>query len=734
MLDPNAHPIVLVADDDAFMRLLLAETLEAAGFQVVQAADGVEALAAFQEHRPDIVLLDVVMPRSNGYDVCRQVRASPAGIALPVLMMTGLDDVESIHAAYDVGATDFITKPVNCSLLPHRLRYLLRAAAAFRESREISQRLARAQRLANLAQWEFDPDSRAFRWSEEAGPIFGIADAGSTGDVSALLRWIHADDRPAVASLFASPSGHRTEYRIATADGRERQVHQEAELVVDEMTSRTRLVGTAQDVTELRSAERRVRSLAYFDAITGLPNRAFLHKFLSYALASAQRARHGAAVLSLDLDLFKRVNDTLGHAAGDAVLRQVGARLVDCIRSSDAVAALDDSHPLEDHLAEPSVASRLGGDEFVVVLTNLRNPEDAAFVAQRIKERLASSFTVGDNEIFISGSIGIATFPENGALADGLLEHADAAMYQVKESGRNGYQFFSPAIHDKARRRREIEAGLRLALARSRIVPGATGDLPAAQCEFELHYQPKVHIPSNQIAGVEALLRWSSPGRGMVSPGEFIPIAEDTGLILPLGAWVLRTACLQAQEWARAGRPLQMAVNVAARQFREPGFVESVASVLRETGLEPGHLELEITEGTVMEDTASIGRVLDELRHLGVRITLDDFGTGYSSLSYLTRLPIDVLKIDRCFVRDLGTTPKTEMITAAIIDLARGLGIDVVAEGVETQEQLAFLRAHGPVQIQGFFFAKPMPNPVLATWLAAAAAGELERLPQRAIA
>jgi predicted signal transduction protein with EAL and GGDEF domain len=425
------------------------------------------------------------------------------------------------------------------------------------------------------------------------------------------------------------------------------------------------------------------------------------------------------AVLSLDLDLFKRVNDTHGHAAGDALLREVAARLLASIRTSDAMAGPDDSMPLEDHLAEPRVASRLGGDEFVVILTQLRNPEDAAFVAQRIAERLGPSFSIGGAEVFISASIGIATFPENGAAVDVLLEHADAAMYQVKEGGRNGFQFFSPAVHEKARRRREIETGLRGALMRARILKG-TRERPAQERnEFELHYQPIVQVPSNRVAGVEALLRWNPGDRGMIPPAEFIPVAEDAGLVVPLGQWVMSAACAQARELSRAGHPLHMAVNVAARQFREPGFAASVAAVIAEMGLPPSQIELEITERTVMEDADFGCQVLAELKQLGVRIALDDFGTGYSSLSYLTRLPIDVLKIDRSFVRDLGARGKTETITASIISLARGLGIEIVAEGVETEEQLAFLRAQGPVEIQGFLFARPMPTPALKAWLAA---------------
>jgi PAS domain S-box-containing protein len=713
-------PVVLVVDDDPIMLLLVVESLVDGGFEVVEATDGRTALAAFDERRPDLVLLDVVMPGWSGYDVCRSMRASPGGVAVPVVMMTGLDDVASIREAYDAGATDFITKPISCPLLPHRVKYLLRAATAFREAREGARRLARAQRLASLAQWELDLASGGFRWSEEARSIFGIDDAGAVGDVNAMLSWVHPEDRPGVARLLAAPSTHRAEYRMVTSDGRERKIHQEAELIVDEVDGRTRLVGAAQDVTELRAAERRVRTLAYFDSVTGLPNRAFLQKFLAYALASAQRANQGVAALSINLDQFKRINDTHGYAAGDAVLREVAARLQASIRASDAVSAPDHSLPLESHLAELSVASRLGGDEFVVVLTQLRNPEDAGSVAQRIGERLSRSITIGGVELFISASIGIATYPENGASVDTVLEHADAAMHQVKEGGRNGFQFFSPQVHERAQRRREIDTRLRAAMR----------EPEPERREFELHYQPAIHLPSNRVAGVEALLRWNTRDKGMMFPAEFIPVAEENGLVVALGQWVMSSACAHARALSHAGHDIQMAVNVAARQFTDPRFVEGVAALLRETGLHPSRLALELTERTVMEDLSSGSRVLAELKDLGVRIALDDFGTGYSSLSYLTRLPIDVLKIDRSFIRDLGTRSKTESITAAILDLARGLGIEVVAEGVETEEQLAFLRAHAPVAVQGFLFAPPMPEAALTAWLAAGTAPDTRRNPR----
>ncbi|MBX3220332.1 MAG: EAL domain-containing protein [Labilithrix sp.] len=720
-MSDRARPIVLLVDDDPMMRLLTAEALFGAGYDVVEAADGSEAVDRFGELAPDVVLLDVVMPEMDGYDVCRVLRGLPGGAATPILMMTGLDDVDSIHRAYEAGATDFITKPINYSLLGYRLRYLLRAAATFRESCETAARLARAQRLARIAHWELDLQTGHYHHPRAGLEILGLSPAERDASTFGLAPAIHPDDRDRVEVALAGREAHQIEYRVVLPDGTEKYLHQEAELVDDELTGRARLVGTAQDVTVLRKAERQVLELAYFDSLTGLPNRTFLRQYLARVLGNAERDGKNLAILALDLDLFKRVNDTLGHAAGDALLREVAARVTSCIREGDMVASAG-GNALERALTSDSVAARLGGDEFVVVLGGIRRPEDAAVVARRIADRLAMGFTLGTAEVFVSSSIGIATFPENGRDAASLLECADAAMYHAKDSGRNGFQFFTPSIHEAAKRRVELENTLRSALARSGILGGhgeshRGGSSTRALSEFELHYQPKVEIPSGRVSGAEALLRWTSPERGCVSPAEFVPIAEDTGLIVPLGEWVLRTACRQAKEWeATAPTPLRVAVNVSARQFREPGFCALVADVLRETGLAPNLLELEITEGMVMQDTATSGEVLLALKQLGVRIALDDFGTGYSSLSYLTKLPIDALKIDRSFITNLGSAAKSETITAAIIGLSRGLDIDVVVEGVETEAQLDFLGQYGNAEIQGYFFAKPMPVAEVVAW------------------
>ncbi len=735
------RPLVLLVDDDEMMRMLAVEALEGSDFDVIEAGDGAEGILLFVERSPDIVLLDVMMPVVDGYDTCARLRALPNGHSVPILMMTGLDDVDSIDRAYEEGATDFVTKPINYSLLAHRLRYSLRAANAFRNERGHARRLERAQRIAHLAQWELDFDSRQLGWSAGAADALGLSPKAFTGKIEDFVAFVHPADKPRILGAMQKPSPHQLEYRLILPSGAVRVLRQEAEVVFDDESGTTSLIGAAQDVTDLRAAEEQVRTLAYFDSLTGLPNRALLHTYLEHSITEAERDGQRLAVLSLDLDGFKRVNDTLGHAAGDALLREVASRLASSIRSTEAPArsgSASGNESLEGQLASSTMACRLGGDEFVVVLSGIRSADDAATVAQRIADRLAAMFTVSGTEVFISSSIGIACLPDAGTDASTLLERADAAMYSAKEKGRNNIQFFSSNIREKVRRRMDLEAGLRRALARleasastaeitaSAAPPPISEDHESAQGEskgrstphreLRLEYQPKIEIPTGHVVGVEALLRWNSPDLGAVSPAELIPVAEETGLIVALGTWVLRTACAQARAWYDAGSSLRVAVNVSARQFREPRFVETVAAALDAVKLPPSLLELEITEGMLMEDTVASIAVLKDLKRLGLRIALDDFGTGYSSLNYLTRLPIDALKIDRSFIKNLGESGRDATITSAIIALSRGLHIDVIVEGVETNEQLDFVSQHGRAQIQGYLFAKPMSVERLGPW------------------
>jgi diguanylate cyclase (GGDEF)-like protein len=428
-----------------------------------------------------------------------------------------------------------------------------------------------------------------------------------------------------------------------------------------------------REVSERKRAERKIRALADHDALTGLPNRRLFKDRVRMAIGQARRHRRQPSVLFLDLDRFKLVNDSLGHDVGDLLLKKVGERLAGAVRETDTVA-------------------RLGGDEFTILLPDAGQATDVARAAEKILATLRRPFDLEEREVYITPSVGIAIFPEDGEDVDALIKNADTAMYRAKEAGRDNYQLYTAAMNAQALERLGLESRLRKALENA---------------ELEIHYQPVVSIRGGQVHGVEALLRWRHPERGLVSPADFIPIAEATGLIVPIGAWVLSQACAQARLWERETGlpPLSMAVNLSARQLQQSDVVSQVEAALRQSGLDAGKLELEITESSAIQSPEAAIRTLQELRKLGVRISLDDFGVGYSSLTYVRRLPIDTVKVDRSFVRDVCTDPADAAIVSAVIEMSHLLGFSVVAEGVESEEQLDWLRARGCDRLQGYYFS-----------------------------
>ena len=677
-----SHEHVLLVDDDPVARLLTASILTRHGFLVSEAGSGREALEKFVQI-PDCVLLDALMPGMDGFATCRALRLSPGGAQVPVLMLTGLDDEESVAHAYEAGATDFFVKSTQWTLLVQRTRYLLRAARMRGELENSRAKLARAQRIARLGTWEWDLRSGFLVGSDLCLSILGIAGTNVSLSLNAFLTLVHDDDRKELTTgferLIREGGSLQSETRLQSASGAVYFVRFEAEIEYDNAGVATLVSGTAQDITQRREAEAQIRALADYDNLTGLHNRRRFGERFGAAIEAARRRQAPLAALFVDLDRFKQINDTQGHSAGDAVLREVALRLGGCVRSGEG---------------EADVVARLGGDEFAVLLTEVTHPQQVQNVAERVLAVMRKPFMVGGRENFISASVGIARYPEDGNDVESLLRNADAAMYSVKAQGRNAIAAYRPELNLVDRKRWELEQALHKALEQNELV---------------LHYQPQVDVRSGRVPGVEALMRWNHAGR-LIAPGDFIPIAEETGLIVPFGEWALATAARQAARWMRDGLdPVRIAVNIPGSHFQRPGFVEMVRKVLEDAAL-PGHLiELEITETMLMTDIAATLATLKALNELNVRLSIDDFGTGYSSLSYLKRFDIDQLKIDRSFVNDLKPGSDNEAITAAIIAMASALNLEVVAEGVETREQMQLLQKRGCPLMQGYYFSRPLP-------------------------
>ncbi|KAI5914416.1 EAL domain-containing protein [Thauera sp. 2A1] len=567
-------------------------------------------------------------------------------------------------------------------LVEQRTAELEATSARLNEKQEA---LADAQRIARMGSWETVPGSKVLHASTMLHQLLGC-DQQKLKSVDDLIAAVSPDSRKSLRKAFESlaetPGRMALDCRIGTSSPRILQFRIESEWRDGRLI---RLRGTAQDVTGAREAQAQIQYLAHYDTLTGLPNRSAWQERARAALVAAQRHGDALAVLFLDLDNFKTVNDSLGHPAGDRLLAAVARRLSGCIRGEDLLA-------------------RLGGDEFVALLPRLTHSEDAAVVASKMIDVLSHPVHIDDHDLHLSVSIGIALFPEDGTEADTLLKHADTAMYSAKEGGRNNYKFFVPEMNARATERLRLENDLRRALERNELV---------------LHYQPQIETATGAPYGCEALVRWIQPERGLIPPDQFIPLAESTGLIVPLGEWVLRQACLQQVAWQRAGLPrLLVAVNISALQFHKPDFVDRVSSVLAETGADPACIELEITESALMQPGDDLSARLLKLVDLGLTLALDDFGTGYSSLAYLKRLPIGRLKIDRSFVDDLPGNAEDAAVASAALSLARDLGMEVVAEGVEDHAQRTYLTERGCHAMQGYLFSRPLPADMFEKWMA----------------
>lgn len=694
---------VLVVDDSEEDFLLLSRALRRGGFKLdALRVETAEALRqALQERVWDLILADCAPPAPPLAETLSIVRRSDAD--LPFILVPGKLGEEAAAHAMEAGAQDCVYKSNLSRLLPVVEREL-RQAGIRRESHSASEVIERVeaalrqseerfvQLAANISEcfWLIDVDLREVVYVNSAYErIWGHSVDELYQDRMDWLRHVHPEDYDRVAdAVRRNPMGGFSEdFRTLRPDGSVRWLQVRTFPIQDNTGAVRSIGGVANDVTNFVTQQQRLTHLAHYDSLTALPNRLLFYERLSNAIALSRRNKRQLGVLFVDLDRFKNVNDTLGHIAGDELLRQVAGRLSGCLRESDTV-------------------GRLGGDEFGVILHDVEDGQLASVVARKIVDALGLPILLEGDDVFTTASIGITFFPDDADDLHTLLRNADAAMYRAKDMGRNNYQFYAAAMNDTARERLLLETDLRHALTRG---------------EFVLHYQPKVSCSTGRIVGFEALIRWQHSQRGLVAPADFIALLEETGLIVQVGAWVLRTACFQAQAWRLAGLGSPaIAVNVSGRQLQSDLFLTEVLGALADSGLPASALELELTESVLMLNAESAVRTLGRLKASGVRLSVDDFGTGYSSLSYLKRFPLDSVKVDRSFVQDITADPDDASITRAVITMAHHLKLQVIAEGVETEGQLSLLLANRCDQIQGYYFSRPLPADEVAVLLRSA--------------
>ena len=671
----SAQPRILVVDDNPANLGVLVDHLEHHGYEVLVALGGLEALDRVAYIQPDLILLDVMMPDLDGFETCRRLKAREEDRDVPVIFMTALTDVDSKVAAFAAGGGDCVGKPFQIEELMARVRTHLALRHAQLALHESEVRHRRLFETAGDGILVLDcHDGTVVDLNQECARLLGHDAAAARGARPDDIPVLKAQGGQAVVDAVRDAGQMKwDDWSWQDADGA--PVH--VEVLATTYRSRDRLLAqyTFRDIRARKDAEARVRHMALHDALTGLPNRTLLMDRVNQAIAQARRDGTQVGLLLLDLDHFKHINDSLGHFVGDGLLEQVSQRLRAVLREVDTPA-------------------RLGGDEFVVAACHLTGPADAEILAQRILEAMEPGFEVDGYALRVGTSIGISLYPSDGDNPSALLQAADTAMYQAKKKGRGTYRLFTRDLSMAAERWHALSNDLHGACERG---------------EFVLHYQPQYRLDTASVSGMEALLRWNHPVEGLIEPGLFIPLLEEHGRMVETGRWVLKTACAQNAAWQARGLPkARVAVNLSAQQFYRGDIVRAVREALDESGLAPEWLELELTESLTLDDTETTLKIMHELKAMGVKLSLDDFGTGWSSLAYLKRFPLDRIKIDRSFVRDITTDDSTAAIVKNILDLARLLNLDCVAEGVETRDQLRFLRDSQCPEIQGFLFSRPL--------------------------
>lgn len=671
-------PLVLVVDDDVVIRNMLFKALQRHEYDVIEAPNGSEAVELFGNYHPDLVLLDVLMPMMNGFEACEAMRKLDPENIVPILMLTGLDDVSSVDRAFEAGATDFITKPINWSLFIQRVRYALKSRNLDFALRKSRHRIRHALKVAKLGYWDWDLQSDTFVVPDSVLQMLNIDVPPGGLNRETFVRLSVAEDRDKVTQAFerARQYGENfaIENRIITRDGLERYVFQQCDVILEEDQPR-HVLGTIQDVTALKRAEEMILHQAYHDLLTDLPNQVLFKDRLGHALKLAEQVSGKVAVLAMDIDRFQVINESLGHEAGDILLVEFAGFLCRYVTEGDTV-------------------SRISGNEFAILVENLRDMEQVNDIIRGIRTHLhAQAFELNNEKVYVTASIGVAIYPDDDFDAESLIQCASAALRKAKSQGGDQECFYTTDMNRRIHDRLQLERDLRESME--------SGGL-------EVYYQPQLDLQSHRIIAMEALVRWNHPQMGLIPPIRFIPLAEETGLINKLGHDVLDQAMQKTRHWNDMGYELRVGINMSARQFMQADLVQQIESLLQKNQLEPRYVDLEITETIAMQDAEKTIEQMHQLKQLGVHLSLDDFGTGYSSLSYLHRFPLDVLKIDRSFVKDIEGRDGDGEIARAVIAMAKSMNMEVIAEGVEDHTQLEFLRHHGCNLVQGYLISRPV--------------------------
>jgi diguanylate cyclase (GGDEF)-like protein/PAS domain S-box-containing protein len=702
----NKEQNILIVDDDPIVLKSLRDLLSVRGYTTDTAIGGKEAICQLDQKDYDLVLLDLHMPYVSGHDVMAHIRTQKLTPA--VIIVSGETSFEAARSACSKGAYDFLRKPYATEELIITINNALKEKRLEKQNRHMQQQLKESERLhrylVNTSPdiiYILDPKGHFTFINERIESLLGFDKEELIGKHYSIL--VHTDDMEQAKYVFnerrvGARASSNIELRLKCKDDGAPRYFDTRSLPIElssmgiyndsNTNKRDTYLGTygvARDITERKIAEETINFQAYHDLLTHLPNRSLLRDRLGLAISQAKREKEMLAVMFLDLDRFKNINDSLGHMIGDELLQQVSSRLKDCLREGDTLA-------------------RFGGDEFTLLLPKVsERREDVSHIAEKIIAILKQPFNVDGHELYVSASIGISMYPQDGTNMDTLIKNADVAMYHVKDQGKNDYKFFSNDMNTPYFSSLSLDTGIHKALHND---------------EFSLLYQPQVDLKTGEIIGVEALLRWEHPEHGTISPCEFIPFAEETGLIVDIGNWVIKTALKELKSWTDAGLPqIRMSINVSTRHLAEKSIVKTINSALKETGIPGNCLEIEITENAIMDDMDSVIQKLKKLACNGVTIAIDDFGTGYSSLSYLHKLPIHTLKIDRTFLQESNFTSNDHTIVNTIVAMAKGLHLNVVAEGVETQNQLDYLRELDCNQAQGFLFGKPFSSDIIAQLL-----------------